>query len=517
MVNQTKLALVRYWGIGYFKYFSSFEKVYFLASFRVWFPELHMVVLLARLQDVIDVSFHSCWSSSEQPTSQCLTFSHCTPHFRCSAGTSARGTRARGTHTLIFFCVDFAQQSCLAQKCVFLSLCAFSICVYERNECDMATSALSKQHVIWPWSVWVFSVWNVVTYPDQKYVPAKASWRQCLSAIEYNHPLKSKAAVWKQTLQVLGWQENNIGTNDLPLGRMPRMSMCCHLLPWWKSGLPWHECLAENCPFAKQMSGHGAEHFHVVWKNASKRFIFFMKVSFSFHACLAERGTLAFSWRQWTHRMWCWLACFQCTSQTFEEGGARSTTEARRHMRCRSGTRRKGKINSSRWWGQSRCCRWYRQSGWLVVPCEHLEFRPLHSSCPESRFFALALQQPWLTEMGVIPSSLRAKISKDEHRFQAIFTWGRVRLLSICVAQLWRCRVVTVWMLAFAGFFLLNIHEICWKFKQRVSVTCSYFSALWSWPVLDALLQLFCGFEQLYFHHFPIYSYLGSRSFMDIN
>lgn len=138
---------------------------------------------------------------------------------------------------------------------------------------------------------------------------------------------------------------------------------------------------------------------------------FIMKVSYRFTFCLAERGTLAFSWRQWTHRMWCWLACFQCTSQTFEEGGARSTTEARRHMRCRSGTRRKGKINSSRWWGQSRCCRWYRQSGWLVVPCEHLEFRLLHSSCPESRvqIFCFGLATALTHRNGSYPKFFESK------------------------------------------------------------------------------------------------------------
>ena len=52
------------------------------------------------------------------------------------------------------------------------------------------------------------------------------------------------------------------------------------------------------------------------------------------------------------------------------------------------------------------------------------------------------------------------------------------------------------------GFSFSKSMKYVEKFKQRVSVTCSYFSALWSWPVLDALLQLFCGFEQLNFKSF---------------
>lgn len=152
-----------------------------------------------------------------------VSVSHCTPHFRCSAGTSARGTRARGTHTLFFFASTSPSSDPAVmpgpKMCFFVALCVFNLCL--RKELNATCNTWSDLG-----SVWVFSVWNVVTYPDQKYVPAKVSWRQCLSAIEYNHPLKSKAAVWKQTLQVLGWQENNIGINDLPLGRMSRMSMC---------------------------------------------------------------------------------------------------------------------------------------------------------------------------------------------------------------------------------------------------------------------------------------------------
>lgn len=145
MVNQTKLALVWYGGIGYFKYFRSFEKVYFLVSFRVWFPELHMVVLLARLQDVIDVSFHSCWSSSEQPTSQCLTLYTALPMQCWDFG--PRDTSPRNPH-VVFFCVDFAQQwpssHAWPKNVFFCRFVRFQFVFTKGTKRDM-------QHVIWPW------------------------------------------------------------------------------------------------------------------------------------------------------------------------------------------------------------------------------------------------------------------------------------------------------------------------------------------------------------------------------
>ena len=150
MVNQTKLALVWYWGIGYF---SSCEKVYFLVSFRVWFPELHMVVLLARLQDVIDVSFHSCWSSSEQPTSQCLTKNNTALPMLCW-DFGPRDPSPRNPHVDFFASTSPSSDPAVMpgpKMCFFCRFVRFQFVFTKGTKCDMATSALSKQHVIWPW------------------------------------------------------------------------------------------------------------------------------------------------------------------------------------------------------------------------------------------------------------------------------------------------------------------------------------------------------------------------------
>ena len=141
MVNQTQTCCSLVLG-----YFSCCEKMCFFVNFCVWFPELRMVVLLPRLQDGIDVSFHSCLSSSEQPTNQCLTLYTVLPMQCWDFG--PRDPSPRNPH-VDFFCVDFAQQSCLAQKCVlFCRFVSLQIVFTKGTKCDMATSALSKQHVI---------------------------------------------------------------------------------------------------------------------------------------------------------------------------------------------------------------------------------------------------------------------------------------------------------------------------------------------------------------------------------